>query len=53
VTPMAETYEIVRFYANGRSEIIESDLTLEEAKAHCRDPETQETGKWFDGYRKQ
>jgi len=50
-------YEIVRFYTK-------RGLTLEQAQAHCRDPETssstckephnvrrtQERGPWFDGY---
>lgn len=60
------TYEIVRFFSNTerRREIIASGLTLDEAKAHCSDPETSSrtatdpakveytarVGHWFDGY---
>lgn len=63
-TPMA-TYRITRFYQQGHpKEIIEEGLTLEEAQAHCEDPETssrtateaegvertERMGEWFDGY---
>ena len=60
------TYKIVRSYFNSRwpKRTIETGLTLEEAQAHCRDPETSsrtckrarnvrrtvERGPWFDGY---
>ncbi len=59
-------YKIVRMYQNDEfpSQVIERCLTLEEAQAHCSDPETssstcteygprkrtQEKGPWFDGY---
>lgn len=60
------TYKIVRF--NQRADLpnqtIRRGLTLEEAQAHCRDPETNsrtatnavakvrtaQFGDWFDGY---
>jgi len=61
-----ETYKVVRFYFNAgiRRRIIERGLTLEQAQAHCSDPETSSStctnpvgkartrkmGKWFDGY---
>jgi hypothetical protein len=64
---MAETYEIVRYYRDypGGHEISHTGLTLEQAQAHCKDPETSSTtatsaqaqartaeyGPWFDGYR--
>ena len=59
------SYKIVRSYFNGNSRVIERGLTLAEAKAHCKDPETSSStcsnttanrrrinkyGKWFDGY---
>ena len=58
------TYKIVRHFADGDSEVIEMDLTLAEAKAHCKDPNTssrtatdeagvkltEERGMWFDGF---
>lgn len=61
------TYRIVRFYAQHESEEIETGLTLEEAQAHCRDPETSSStctseegkkrtkkfGPWFEGYRRE
>lgn len=36
------TYKIVRFYENtpGYRRIIKRGLTIEQAKAHCNDPET-------------
>ena len=61
-------YRIVRLYkeAGIRRRIIAEHLTLEEAQAHCRDPETssstatsteavkrtQRLGAWFDCYEK-
>ena len=60
------TYRIVRMYFSDdyASEIIESGVTLEQAQAHCTDPETSSStatgeaavaltaarGPWFDGY---
>lgn len=58
------TYKIVRNYFNESSTIIKRGLTLEEAQAHCRNPETSSStcklprnvrrterlGPWFDGY---
>ncbi len=57
-------YKIVRFYQNGTRRTIKTGLTLAEAQAHCRDPETSSRtatsaaakrrtrrfGPWFDGY---
>lgn len=59
-------YKIVRFYKNNprKRQVIKSGLTLEQAQAHCNDPETssrtarsasarQRTrthGEWFDGF---
>lgn len=57
-------YKIVRNYLNHPSRTIARGLTLEEAQAHCRDPEassrtatgyharkhTERLGPWFDGY---
>lgn len=61
---MSDTYKIVRFYFRGKKHTIERGLTLEEAQAHCNDPETSSRtckkaenvrrtttlGPWFDGY---
>jgi hypothetical protein len=57
-------YNIVRFYKEGGWRIIQRNVPLWEAQAHCRDPQTSSrtaTGKsaraltrrrgdWFDGY---
>jgi hypothetical protein len=59
-------YRVVRFYreAHIRRRVIETGLTLAEAQAHCKDPETSSStctkaagrrrtrrmGAWFDGY---
>lgn len=60
------TYKIVRIYLRDKhkTRTIRKGLTLEEAQAHCSDPETRSTsatnakarqeaerkGPWFDGY---
>ena len=59
-------YKVVRFYFNkpGCRQTIKTALTLEEAKAHCSNPETSSStcksaaarritrrnGQWFDGF---
>ena len=58
-------YKIVRIYFDDKpSRTIKRNLTLEEAQAHCADPETSSStckkphnirrtkkhGPWFDGY---
>lgn len=57
-------YRIVRVFFNGGKRTIKSGLTLEEAQAHCQDPDTssrtatsaaarkrtRDRGPWFDGY---
>jgi hypothetical protein len=60
-----KTYKVVRYYREDRpAETIKTGLTLEEAKAHCKDPETSSStaksqvalaatrvlGEWFDGW---
>lgn len=61
---MAETYRIIRFYHRGSKHTLKTGLTLEQAQAHCNDPETSSStatsrtarsrtdrrGPWFDGY---
>jgi len=48
------TYKIVRFYADDshpdNHKVIETGLTLEQAKDHCDGPDTIEPGVWFDGW---
>ena len=59
------TYKIVRHYRDSyRKRTIATGLTLDEAQAHCKDPETSSStctsaegrrrtrqhGAWFDGY---
>jgi len=61
-------YQIVRMYQNKwQGRVIQSGLTLEEAKAHCSNPETssktctsskskaitRRNGEWFDSYREE
>ena len=49
----ADTYCIRRFYQDDRpAETILTGLTLEEAKAHCSNPETEGEG-FFDGFTKE
>ena len=63
------TYRIVRMYQNAgiRQRTMKKGLTLEEAQAWCRNPETssrtattakatertRRCGMWFDGYSKE
>jgi hypothetical protein len=61
---MSDQYKIVRMYFRGGKREIMRGLTLEEAQAHCSDPETSsrtctkaagkrrtaQRGPWFDGY---
>jgi len=59
------TYRIVRRWAEGRApKILDTDLTLDQVREHCRDPESSSTtasqpsgltrtardGAWFDTY---
>ena len=46
---MNKTYKIIRFRFNGNNKVIRTGLTLEQAQAHCENPETSGNG-WFDGY---
>jgi hypothetical protein len=59
-----ETYRIVRLYFKGGKRTINTGMTLDQAQAHCQDPETSSRtaiksvgrertrahGPWFDGY---
>ena len=59
-----EHYRVFRHYADGGRELVADYCTLDEARAHCNDPETSsstatsaealartaERGPWFDGY---
>ena len=59
------SYKIIRFRLNGPNQVIKRGLTLKEAQAHCRNPETssstasygtlQQVGRdpWFDGFDKE
>lgn len=62
---MPGSYKIVRMYANSSTRrTIARGLTLEQAQAHCNDPETSSStctssagkartrsmGPWFDGW---
>lgn len=57
-------YSVIRFYFRNGRRVIERGLTLEQAQAHCSNPETSSStatskaarartrrlGPWFDGY---
>lgn len=58
-------YKVIRFFFNSnRKLVVKTGLTLEQAQAHCQNPETSSStctkainkrrtkmyGKWFDGY---
>ena len=58
------SYKIIRFFQRDTNKVIKRGLTLQEAQAHCRNPETssstakgseavkrtEQFGPWFDGY---
>lgn len=61
----SQSYKIIRFYRDGHpAEVLRDGVTLEEAREHCRNPETSSStatsqeaaertrqyGEWFDGY---
>ena len=52
-----EKYRIVRKYRDENhprhNSVINSNLTLEEAMAHCNNPLTHEAGVWFDCFYEQ
>jgi len=53
---MNNRYKIVRFYAPNvgkNKRVIKRGLTLEQAQAHCSNPETRKDGLYFDGYTKE
>ena len=64
MAPADARYDIVRMTFRGPSRRIKRGLTLAEAQAHCKHPETssrtamsaqartrtQRIGPWFDGY---
>lgn len=45
-----DRYDIVRFFVDEEDEVIEEDVSLEEAQEHCKREDTHGDG-WFDGYR--
>ena len=48
--PQPRIYRIIRYrHANRSHRTIRSNVTLTEAQAHCRRPDTKGEG-WFDGY---
>jgi len=60
---MSTKYKIIRFKFNGRPRTLQTGLSLEEAQAHCKNPESSSTtcssakarkvranGPWFEGY---
>lgn len=62
-----DTYRIIHMFFKGGKRVIEKGLTLEQAQAHCKDPETssrtctksagrkrtEQRGPWFDGYERE
>ena len=47
------SYNIIRSYhpsLRRSDKIMQRGLTLEQAQAHCRRPDTRKEGQWFDCY---
>ncbi len=64
---MSDTYKIIRHYHDKRARVMKRGLTLEQAQAHCNDPEassstcktakakviTRRNREWFDTWTKE
>lgn len=60
-----KTYIIVRFMESGYHYILETGVSLKEAHAHCKNPNSSSataneqaladgpSGRWFDGYQEE
>jgi hypothetical protein len=48
-------YMIIRYYRESarRKKVINTCLTIEQAREHCSDPATRKEGVYFDGYTEQ
>ena len=49
-------YKIIKFFAphlNKTPQVIKTNLTLEEAKTYCSQPDTKKEGKWLCGFEEQ
>ncbi len=47
------SYKIIRSYHPALcrpDKVMQTGLTLEQAQAHCRRPDTRKEGEWFDCY---
>lgn len=47
------SYKIIRSYhpaLRRPDKVMQTGLTLEQAQAHCRRPDTRKDGEWFDCY---
>lgn len=43
-------FDIIRFYKNGRNQLILKGITEGQAKTWCSSPKTRKEGEWFDGF---
>ena len=43
-------YDIIRFYVNGKKQLVMANVSEEKKDEWCNSPKTKKLGQWFDGF---